>query len=255
MTDTVALKYKRVDREHYTGELFFCSPGEGHPELFLDSFERVTFRWMMQRFSERLNIYSEAAASMQRTDRAGLPANTLDDQTTALLRQDPEAVVRAMTIVVHVPISTKPPAPLPPVLVAGSGAIADSFGERVCCRRRVLVKGRAASAPAERQIECPCCGLWVNTILDERSVPQPNPTGVGKISARIDYLAFCCPSGTSLTATPIDERWASVSVEELLKYNVPKFFLPRAWNEGRNWITHEALDLKYRLYKQEKMSS
>lgn len=247
MASIVELRYNRVDKEHYAGELFLLAPKTAHPRAVLDSFEAATFSWMMRRFSERLNVYPEARASMQRTDRAGLPAHVLDDQMTALLRQDPEAAVKAMTVVVHVPpAAAQPVSPLPPVLVVGSNALADSFGERVCCRRR--------PRPSD-QIECPCCGLWVNTTLTQRSVPRPSPTGVGEINAHVPYLAFHCPRGTNLSATPIDERWVSVSVEDLLKLTAPKFFLPRAWNEGRNWITHEALDMKYKSYKQEKTAS
>ncbi len=225
----VLLQYKRIDKEHVTGELLL----QGESELFLDSFEGVSFSWMMHRFSDRLRLYPEASAVMHRTDRDGLVPHVLDATTTALLRRDPAATVKAMTVVVSMP-ALQPAAKdaLPPVLVVGPPVLADAFGDRLFIRRR--------TGGALPEMECPGCGRWRTHTVD-RSVAQQR---------------LCCgPCDISLAIVLVDARWASVAVEELLELNAPKFFFPRAWNEGRNWITHEALKNKYRLYQEEKRTS
>lgn len=221
MADQVLLKYKRVDKEHVAGEIV-----RGDEQLF--RFESLTFDAMMRELSKHAVEHPTAEVAMQRIDRAGLTPHTLDAGTAKLLREHPNSVIQMMTVVVTVP-SDRPTRTAAPVLVAGQNVLADAFGDRLYCRRR--------QRPVD-EVECPLCGRWATL----RSVEG---------WSWFDHCGYTISIETHL----LDERWFPISTEALLVLNTPKFFFPRAWNEGRNWIEKEALQRRYDAYLQEKNAS
>ena len=46
--------------------------------------------------------------------------------------------------------------------------------------------------------------------------------------------------------------WGYVHIEDLLKTTLNAFYFPRAWNEGRPWVSRETLNTLYNQYKTEK---
>jgi hypothetical protein len=195
----------------------------------LEQFESSTFASMIAKLAEHARRDPGARLVMQRTDRPGLRPHTLDPASAALLRTDTAAFVASMSVVVHVP-DDRPRAPLPPILVVGHDALADAFGDQLYVRRR--------QRQTMDEVECPMCGRWV---------PLKSAEGW----SWFDHCAYTISIETSL----LDDRWLPIYAEALLSTNAPKFFFPRAWNEGRNWITHETLKNKYATYLQEKNAS
>ncbi len=100
------------------------------------------------------------------------------------------------------------------LLVVGHDTLAHGFGDRVYIRRR------------GDKVECPFCGVW-------RTEKE-------------------CRCNTPLTLITETEIWASVLTLSLLTSNKERLFLPRAWNQGRPWISRDALKEKFFSYVKEK---
>ena len=184
-----------------------------------------SFEEMMRRLAFHATCFPAAALQMQRIDRPGLPVHTLDEETSQLLRQDPEQVIRTMQVAVHVPADL-PRSPAAPVLAVGRDVLAAAFGDQLHCRVR-----------KEKEVECPGCGRW-----------QPVAT---------DFRCALCALAVSMTFSLNPETshcWGIVRTQDLLASSHPRFFFPRAWNEGRYWITREALTQKYEQFTEERPS-
>lgn len=225
MSDDLCLLYRRHPKTRScSGQIGIGSPAlRATGSDVLDRFEDISFEDMIDRLAEEARRHPAANVVMQRTDREGLVPHTLDASTAALLRDDTPGFLTVMNVVVQMP-DDHPRAPLPPILVVGHDVLADAFGEQLYCRRR------------RNEIECPVCGRWTKLVL---------------------FQGFnCCKyCETVLPVELVNDRWAAIEAEDLLKLTASRFFFPRAWNGGRNWITHEALKNKYDTYLQEKNAS
>lgn len=73
---------------------------------------------------------------------------------------------------------------------------------------------------------------------------------------RNDGELYECPvSGawrpTHAAVTSHSERWCSLSVVRLLEFDVPRFYIPRAWNPSGGWISRAELQARYDTFLQE----
>jgi hypothetical protein len=205
-------------------------------------FTRVTFGDMLLCAARVLEIATPSTADLtrvrvvlHRTDHAGLVPYALDAATVDLLRHDPLAAIEAMTCAGSPSLATErvraERAPAPPVLRAGTDALADSFGDCVWVR----VRGA--------QLECPGCGLW-------GTYASP-----ALVEARGDVLKVvfqCAKRCKARTIIACQARWGSVRVDDLLRTALPRFYLPRAWNPEGPWISRETLMRTYEEYLVEK---
>jgi hypothetical protein len=226
----VALKYKRVGHS-YTGSFQYthtagCFDAD---EAFMLEYEQMLQRLcdiMKEHFTESENV----EIVLQRTDRAGLAPMTLDARTTQLLRTDPVAGIAALTY-------TQPSTPLgavakkkaestlyePAPLRAGIDTLAQAFGCDVYVRAK------------KDQLECPGCGIWVPA-QDAGSTAVVTCTGRCKVQFVFE----------------MHEQWAAVATVMLLRTTLDRFYLPREWNFGRPWVSHEELQKKYDTFLKEK---
>lgn len=191
------------------------------------AFEKVSFATMIAHLAGQVSEFiasnQKIGATVRRTD-LNQPALRFSEETLLLMHSDPVAVIRSMS-----PAPTKiflkrvDPATTSPLRV-GYDAIAATFGDELCIRRRV------------DQVECPCCGRWARTGKE-----------IGKCS-ELGYVLQCLnrSCGVALPITPRSDRWASVRAEELLLQDVDRFFFPREWNKPGPWITREDLEKKHK---------
>jgi hypothetical protein len=119
----------------------------------------------------------------------------------------------------------------------GHETLADSFGEYLYCRGR----------PEREEVECPICGRWAKV----SGIPwrvDGKPIGMRE--------GLCCSSCSTSIAMAFshDRRWGVVQTKDLLDLSPPptRFFFPRAWNEGKNWIEYDALKTKYNNFQKDK---
>ncbi len=83
-------------------------------------------------------------------------------------------------------------------------------------------------------MECPCCGIW-------------NP-----FSAE-----FVCVNPKCSVQLELDEKagkWIGWSTGDLLSTQSRRYYLPRAWNGYKPWISWEDLNAKHEQFQQEKKS-
>lgn len=215
----VVLTYKRVDVDLSTGWLI-------HDETARTvEFEKLPFTQMMSRFAEMLCAYPEAGGVILRNDRPGLKPFVLDQTTVDLLRVDPAAAIRSMTYTPPAPGTEERRAPPPSGLIVGHDTLADGFGDKLYCR--VRIPGKKGSSA---DIECPGCGRWQR-----------------------GYTPFVCNHcGLVQYMRVVSPRWAEVPVESLLRLPHTRFFFPRGWNKGHNWVPREELIARFEAYKKEK---
>lgn len=223
----VELKYHRVAGTNLSSGSIHVDLNDEKDRIVFDSFE---FEAMLKLFAKTLCDNPQACAAIQRTDRPGMPNVSLDPRTVELLKNDFPAALRSFSYTMPSPSSAikAKSRPVAPVSV-GYSAVIDAFGDHVYCRMRV-----------NGAVECPACGMW--------SPSRNHSFTCGKRCG----LSF---AGKSLPLIdprePLFGGWFQVSVEELLKtpgFN-GKFYLPLPWNEGGQWIRHEALQQKYNDWK------
>jgi hypothetical protein len=89
------------------------------------------------------------------------------------------------------------------------------------------------------RIECPGCGIWAD--VKEASFQCRNPT-----------CAFSRPEHAF--AVRLTKKWGALNTLQLIQVGSWRYFMPRAWNGGRPWISWTELSEKYEEYKKEKMS-
>lgn len=222
----VTLQYKRVNGNKSSGVITLAGASSG--VSMLDTFDEIEFSTMLYKFSQSLQDYPDAQAVIQRTDRDGLVPYNLDAQTANLFRTDPVAAVASMSTDYGSPSQAitrvkKQVALEPSVLRVGYDTLADSFGDEVYARLDED-KGR---------VECPCCGIW-NPFLGEFVCRNPK-----------------CAQPLELEVTG---KWAAFPTSMLLATHSARFYLPRAWNDYKPWITWGALNEKYNQFQKEKMS-
>jgi hypothetical protein len=217
----------------------FTSTGSIQQEGTQQEFVAVEFREMMQMLARVLEPGSdETEVILQRTDRPGLLPYKLDAALVQLLRTNPEAAIESMEFSSQSPSltaqraaeATEPPRPIP----AGHDALADSFGDVVYFR----VRGH--------ELECPGCGFW-------GMYTSPGLLDSVDREGAVFRTVFVCPKKCKERfAVTCLRQWGYVRVDHLLEGTLPAFYFPRAWNEGRPWVSRGMLEQKYSAYKAEK---
>jgi len=233
MTSVIVLKYKR-DVDKSTGKIEL--QGSGAPQV-LHVFERTEFSPMLTLFAEALIKHPEADAIIQRTDRDGLVPYNLERKTTDLFRTDPIAAITAMaspfgspsTAVQRVKQEQEERTSPSGGLRVGYAILADGFGDELYAR-----------FDNERlKVECPCCGIWANTVGKHFKMECLNP----KCSIFTKHVEFGSPT----------DKWATFKTADLLAMHSLRYYFPRTWNVG-SWISWADLNDKYEQYKKEKAS-
>lgn len=241
MSEQVVLEYKRVEVTFSTGRILHKEDGA---EEKLYEFTALQFPQMLELFAESLRRFPEAKAVWQRTDRPGLNPYELDLRIAKMFREDPEAAIASMC---------PPQQELSPSMAAsrarpqvktvgasvraGFDTLADAFGDSVYSRARARTDGFL-------YVECPCCGIWT-------------PIHAAGPSAKTLDNSHCMNTRCRVFDKPLalnsqGEKWVGYTTTTLLATASPRFYLPRAWNDGRSWITWEALNQKYNEYEKEK---
>lgn len=242
MTTKMVLEYKR-DGAALTSSGRILSDENG---LITEEgdFSHLDFRAMLKRLVMALAVFPEDHALdvvLQRTDREGILPYKLDAATVQLLRTDPVAGIQAMEYHYGSPSVTEqrakeerePTATRP--IRAGHATLADAFGDVVYFK----VRGH--------ELECPGCGFW-GMYISPGLLKDPERAG------QVVKTAFVCPKKchTRFIVT-CQQEWGYVDVEYLLeKTKLEAFYLPRAWNEGRPWVSRESLQKKYNEFNAEK---
>ncbi len=216
----VVLVYKRV-RESHTGWVVLRDKGISAP---IRGFSSTSFAKMMTYFSDALRAHEDAGAVIERNDRPGIKSMPLGPEFTELLRNDPVAAIRSMTVEAICVQESNPPRQA--VLRVGHDSMADAFGDKLYIRRRFSV-----------QVECPGCGRWVrvfdNILECIRCIKDNKP-----VRLTVELLN--------------DVNWACTPTKEVLALKHDKFFFPRAWNNGRVWVKREDLKSRYEQFVKEK---
>lgn len=242
MTTTVILEYQRVrDTLLSSGRILSNENGliteEGTP--FVDS----PFRTMITNLARTLENWPldvPVEVVLQRTDREGLLPYKLDEATVTLLRKDPVAAVQALEFPTHSPSSTvtrvrKERVMQAPPILAGHAALSNAFGDVVYFKVR------------EHELECPGCGYW-GMYTSPGLLKNPEREG------QVIKTAFVCPKKCrGRFIVTCEKTWGYVDVEYLLEHTkLESFYFPRAWNEGRPWVSRETLTKLYNDYKKSK---
>lgn len=232
----IVLQYRRTVGSLSTGRIVLL-PGEqtADPEITgqcVDQFENFDFCKVLSRLARTIVSNPGSKVIILRTDRPGLLPYALDSETVELFRVDPVAAIHSMTYGLEEASVEKEennkPLEAAPVRV-GYETLADSFGEFLYLRTR------------RAEVECPGCGLWSGF---ER---VPDGHALFKCEKR------CLSTGLDLRfVVGISRLWAAVSVVALMGTDLERFYLPRAWNDGRSWISREELQDKYAAYVAEK---
>ena len=239
---TVTLSYRRVGNMLSTGSitsddgLNFQSDGD---------FLALEFRAMMTLLShslgERWHPELDLKVVIQRTDREGLQPYPLDPRVVTLLRTDVKAAIAALEYptgspskaIQRVQEERAPKARVP--IIVGYDALADAFGDQVYFRVK------------HHELECPGCGYW-GMFSSPRLLEDSERAG------DVFKTMFVCPKrcGVRIPVT-CQEKWGYADVSYLLEMTkLDRFYFPRAWNEGRPWVSREFLKKKYDEYKTEK---
>lgn len=239
--ETVLLAYRRTDGELSTGS-FSLSVGDEQPTL-LSSFEKLEFRKMLREFAVYLLQYPTAHGAIQRTDRPGLVRIQLAPDEIARFRRDPAEAIRQRIIppqrvVIGVDKSTPRDKPAPSSvrepLKAGYATLVECFGD--------FVYARARFETHRASIECFCCGMW---------------TPVEYNMSRPGYHCKKCVQDFPIEDIAREAGFLGIRVSTLLALPTmmkERFFLPRAWNDHKNWISRSDLERRYNEYIKEKES-
>lgn len=206
------------------------------------AFEQLDFKKMLVELSRVLANWpeeTEVKVSIQRTDHQGLLPYVLDARTVVLLRTDPVAAVAALSLPMDSPsdivkrvIENRTPLVTPPIRV-GHAVMSDAFGEHVYFRVR------------RHELECPGCGFWgmyaIPALLnsEERAGEEFKTAFVCPKKCKERFIVSCL------------EVWGYVRVEDLLKSKLNSFYLPRAWNTNKPWVSRATLQQLYNEYKEE----
>lgn len=219
---SILLMYRRTETDLCSGAL--CLRDD--EAMARVEFDDVDFIRMMARTAGLLQESGAVEIWVERTDRPGLRPYLLDAAITELLRTDPVQAIRSLNPQpVAQPVGTPTRSrtvisqKMAPVLRAGHDTLADGIGDEVYSARN-----------ATNEIECPVCGRWTPTVdaAQER---------------------FWCPGCDVLLSVRMAGHWAVFQIEELLALNKTRYYLPRAWNKTRSWISFQDLTEQYNHWK------
>lgn len=218
----VVLEYRREGTAS-TGRIFWV---EGNlPEVSLQLFEKVPFSVMMTHLARAVQKDASCGVLLVRSDCTNLRPTRLDKETIDLLRSDPVAAIRSMTIPARrIDIKRDPIAMESSPIRVGYDALADSFGDRIYCRL------------ANDRVECPACGRWADIEASVLVCKEPK-------------------CGLSILMKPQSPRWITVETIDLLGSRFSRFYLPRAWNPNSIWISKQELQDLFDHWTQEKVTN
>ena len=240
---TVTLEYKRDDADDTSSG---CITSEDSGFIVEEGlpFTQLSYSKMLTQLASALNhwpIDQEVCVLLKRTDREGLLPYKLDAETVHLLRTDPVAAIQSMQYKQQSPSTTiqrvreeRVQYVTPPIRV-GHAILADAFGEQVYFKVRA------------HELECPGCGYWSMFV-------SPGLPAHQERAGEVIKTAFVCSKkcGVRLVVTCMEE-WGYVDVSYLLeRTKLDGFYFPRAWNEGKPWVTRQSLEQKYNAFKREK---
>jgi hypothetical protein len=256
---TILLQHKRnpelVNDEHLYSGTLEAQDATGY-SVESEGFIQMPFHKMMVMVSRQLRKYPEAMVVMHRTDREGLHPIQLGEETRVLLRDDPVKAIRRMNVQPGQPVRGDEDAVGQPTLRAAYDTLAAAFGERVYLRMR------------QGSIEDPITGTWKSLAYGPKigwRIRGDNNKSRTWLPIRLEGVELpdisedATPDelrgvGDKLAEALASCRWASVDINDLLNHQAERFFLPRAWNQGK-WIGWNALNERYERYMKEKMSS
>lgn len=219
----MVIRYRHDEGDTCTGELLLRWADGSLPGEQLHELTRVVFNKMMGMVSDELRKHQVSKLIMERTDRGGLKPFVFDNPTVELLRSDPVSVIRLMNIPpIHIDLRKGKPAPLTPIFTAGHDTLSHGFGDEVYVKLR---KG---------EVECPCCGMW-----------SPVDTS---------FVFGCKKKCKLMIPMRFTEKWGVVKVQDLLTFNLDRYYLPRDWNKSNGWITRADLEALFEQWKKEKTS-
>lgn len=219
---SILLSYRRTEQDLCSGALCLRDD-EAAVKV---EFDNVDFIRMMARTAALLQESEAVEIWIERMDRPGLHPYKLEAAIVELLRTDPVQAIRSLN-----PQPVPPPVGAPtrsrtvisqkmaPILRAGHDTLADGLGDEVY-----------SSKNDANEIECPVCGRWSPTVdpAQER---------------------FWCPSCDVLLDVRLVTHWAVFRTEELLALQRARYYLPRAWNKTRAWISLQDLTEQYNHWK------
>ena len=241
MSVAVTLEYARVGNTlHSKGRILSDENGQVTEEgLPLE----CSFVWMMTRLGGTLGHWPdepEILVVLRRTDHPNLSPYVLDKATVALMRKDPEAAAATFEFPQHTPSDSarrvaQAKQPIVPPLVIGVDVASEAFGDDLYFKVR------------EHELECPGCGFWGMFISPGLLHHEDR---AGECAKCIFICSKKCHVRLPVTCL---KKWGYVSTEYLLNHTkLGGFYFPRAWNEGKPWVTREALKKKYDEYLTEK---
>jgi hypothetical protein len=241
MSTKVCLEYGRIDKTVLsTGRI---TSNDGGLVTEEGTFEEVEYRDMLKQLVTVLShwpIEQELQVELRRTERPGLLPYALDQETVRLLRTDPVAGITAMQFAQSPSMAlqrlqeARAPNP-PPVIRVGHEVLADAFGGELYFK----VRGH--------ELECPGCGFW-GPYTTPWLLANPDREG-----AAFKTVFLCNKRCRARFVVSCAGVWGQVQVAYLLNNTkLDAFYFPRAWNEGRPWVTRDTLKTRYETYLAEK---
>lgn len=216
MADTTPIVLVVYKRETKTSDTFEGSiEGVGARATFLG----YTFNQILEHTGEVLRNSPGHRLVMKR-EEAPYPM-LLPEDIEDKLRNDLPAAIEALTVGPQRIVVGKPKALVQRGLRHGHDTLADALGDELYLRLQVRRDGS--------WVEDPVSGRW-----------KP---------LTVDRLCGVLPVET---VSPYRGAWCTVKTAKLLELAVPRFYLPRGWNESRGWITHDSLAALYAQYLKEK---
>jgi hypothetical protein len=225
------VRYRRLQTKDngeypYAGCFVFEGVTEEFPALF--------YRQLIGRLHDLLKEHPTLDRLLfQRTERRGILPFELGPGTFQLLREDPVAAYRAMTVEIDRGAS---------VSAATLGTEGATFGRYLYLR---IQRG---------EVSDPLTGQRLNLAYGEKQGWKIRAQN----SASDTWLPlFSVIDDAPLGATAIERiaymHWALLDVEYLLKLDHPAFYLPCPWNTTGPWVTREELQQRYaQCYAQRK---
>lgn len=215
-------------RDGSIGDGFQAYTGRMQWEGGVYEFEGTHFEELLRAIHDRMPPEDEVLTFL-RVDRENLKPHPLDPALIFLIKTNVEEAISKMAYPkMRIELGRTPPAPS--MLTSCTDTLAGAFGEEVLVRTRWLL---STTLPL---VECPGCGKWVDVTLAK------DPDGDDLTAT---YTANCLHCDVWASFKPVNATWAAVRVSTLLHTPLTKFFLPRAWNGFKPWISKD--DLRERL--------
>lgn len=241
MSVTVTLEYARVGNSMWSsGKILSDENGtvteEGLP------FE-CNFHDMMVAVCNTLKHWTEEPEMrvvLKRTDHPNLNPYVLNKEMVDLMRKDSEAAAATFEFPTHTPSDAVRRAAQAqrstiPTLVVGSDIAADAFGDNLYFK----VRGH--------ELECPGCGFW-GMYISPGLLSHEDRAG-----ECVKCIFGCSKKCHARFVVTCMDKWGFVSTEYLLDHTkLGGFYFPRAWNEGKPWVSRESLQKRYDEYLAEK---